>query len=599
MTKKNKILSFILGICVFVPAVFMLSACGHTHKALTEWSTDETYHWHACEDKKCTEVLDKAEHTYGDWTVRTPAGCETDGLEFRACVCGKEETRTILATGHTSSTEYTYDETNHWYDCSVCGYDLQVTKHTFDQTIESDTYLATAQTETNKATYYKSCVCGAKGTETFETDKFVSTITNISANKTYDGTAVVPTYTTHSDGAVTIEYKVKDAEDSTYTKTAPKDAGSYIVRISIAETEDYTAVSETQEFTISPIELTNIKVSDTYNSKSGNVRTVQMDHARSSSIISGDSFYIYVVFDSKNAGASVVSIDCYADQDRTTPYNNYSLSIDELDFQIHKLTPALGFSDRSSTENAYSADKKYDGTSVDIKYYVYSDEQSKSSVTQTWYESDELETKGNKLDSSPIEVGTYLVEIFLPESTNYKSATKTKLVKITPKLLELSLTKEYDGLNTYDYVLTTQDGLVDDDECVISLTTTSKNVGTYENEDAPTYKVSNSNYDIKTTGGIYLSLEITTKKLSGLELTTNSKETSQTITLDTENGIVDGESVKVNITVNYEQDYDYSLTLTTNEPSQGYAKIEFVEEGDYANYDFDTTDIGTITYNAQ
>ncbi|WP_253284564.1 S-layer homology domain-containing protein [Intestinimonas butyriciproducens] len=40
--------------------------------------------------------------------------------------------------------------------------------HTYDQQVATDEYKASDATCTAKATYYKSCICGAKGTETFE-----------------------------------------------------------------------------------------------------------------------------------------------------------------------------------------------------------------------------------------------------------------------------------------------------------------------------------------------------------------------------------------------------------------------------------------------
>ncbi|MBO5867389.1 MAG: hypothetical protein J6Q54_00585 [Oscillospiraceae bacterium] len=41
-------------------------------------------------------------------------------------------------------------------------------EHVFDQEVVDDKYVATAATCTTLGTYYKSCTCGAKGTETFE-----------------------------------------------------------------------------------------------------------------------------------------------------------------------------------------------------------------------------------------------------------------------------------------------------------------------------------------------------------------------------------------------------------------------------------------------
>ena len=39
-------------------------------------------------------------HTFGEWTVTTPATCTADGVETRSCACGETETRAIPATGH-------------------------------------------------------------------------------------------------------------------------------------------------------------------------------------------------------------------------------------------------------------------------------------------------------------------------------------------------------------------------------------------------------------------------------------------------------------------------------------------------------------------
>ena len=63
---------------------------------------------------------------------------------------------------------YAASESEHW---NVCLYHsdvkMNVTAHTYDQKVTEEKYLASAATCTADATYYHSCVCGAKGTETF------------------------------------------------------------------------------------------------------------------------------------------------------------------------------------------------------------------------------------------------------------------------------------------------------------------------------------------------------------------------------------------------------------------------------------------------
>ena len=78
-----------------------------------------------------------------------------------------------------------------------------------------------------------------------------------SMDKIYDSQPVTPSATTESDGAMTWEFKPDGADPSAYTTTtAPEDAGTYNVRLTVAETERYNAISETATFTITPRDLT-------------------------------------------------------------------------------------------------------------------------------------------------------------------------------------------------------------------------------------------------------------------------------------------------------------------------------------------------------
>ncbi len=53
--------------------------------------------------------------------------------------------------------------------CTKCGKPYgEMLAHTYNKEVATDTYLKDAATCTSKAVYYKSCVCGEKGTETFE-----------------------------------------------------------------------------------------------------------------------------------------------------------------------------------------------------------------------------------------------------------------------------------------------------------------------------------------------------------------------------------------------------------------------------------------------
>lgn len=70
---------------------------------------------------------------------------------------------------HVLSKDWNKDSNNHWHSCTVPGCNEVSDKgnHVYDQEVESSEYLATPATCMTPARYYKSCICGAKGTEAF------------------------------------------------------------------------------------------------------------------------------------------------------------------------------------------------------------------------------------------------------------------------------------------------------------------------------------------------------------------------------------------------------------------------------------------------
>lgn len=95
--KKKIILALSLALCLTVG--ISLVACGKKkHEADSAWSHDETKHWHNCVKEGHDDKLDEAEHTFGEWTVKTPADYGVAGVEKAVCsVCEYEKTRPIEA----------------------------------------------------------------------------------------------------------------------------------------------------------------------------------------------------------------------------------------------------------------------------------------------------------------------------------------------------------------------------------------------------------------------------------------------------------------------------------------------------------------------
>ena len=70
------------------------------HDYSSEWTSDETGHWHAC---SCGEIAGKAAHDKGEWVTVKEATKDEEGLkELRCTVCGHvldSETIPVVSTG--------------------------------------------------------------------------------------------------------------------------------------------------------------------------------------------------------------------------------------------------------------------------------------------------------------------------------------------------------------------------------------------------------------------------------------------------------------------------------------------------------------------
>ena len=106
---KSKIVTFALALCLMIPCVFMLAACGHTH-SLTKVDA-------------------------------VAATCTTAGnTEYYKCDCGKyfsdakaeteieENSWIISATGHTYASTWTYNETHHWKE-ATCSHSTEKSEY--------------------------------------------------------------------------------------------------------------------------------------------------------------------------------------------------------------------------------------------------------------------------------------------------------------------------------------------------------------------------------------------------------------------------------------------------------------------------------------
>lgn len=258
--KRKSFIAILAIAMVLVLSLAVLTACNkNKHEFSSEWKNDETSHWHECMTKKHSDVADKADHTFDAGVVTTPATETTEGVLTLTCtVCGFQKTKPIDKLEHVHTfdmTKWSYDNDKHWHSATCAHTDLKKdeAEHAWNEgvvTTEPNYGVAGEKT-------YTCTTCKATRKETIPaTPPKYNTLTfdgGLELSKTYDGTPVVlkpENVHFNGNGALTIEYKLEDEDDSAYTTTAPTDAGEYIVRARVAGTAEWYGISNTKSFTI-------------------------------------------------------------------------------------------------------------------------------------------------------------------------------------------------------------------------------------------------------------------------------------------------------------------------------------------------------------
>ena len=211
---------------------------------------------------------------------------------------------------HEFSAEWTTDENYHWHKCKdeKCNEVSDKAAHVFDKETVSATYLASEATYTEAAKYYKSCVCGVKGAETFDHGSSLSAKENVvelkegvTLGKVYDGEAyalAAEEIERKGNGEVTIMYQRKGGVD--FGNTAPKNVGEYTVKVSVAATAEWKEAEKTFDFAITakPLTATATKEYD------GNA----VMPATLTGVIDGETVTATITMTSKNVGATVKEV---------------------------------------------------------------------------------------------------------------------------------------------------------------------------------------------------------------------------------------------------------------------------------------------------
>ncbi len=279
--QKNKITLYNAGDCTLSAvadgdAYDLIIEKPHTHVWSEEWSSDEHGHWHVCKEEGC-DITDYSQVPDSSYESHTPKADDGSCLTAVRCeACDRE----VTADKANHNYMYTAQDNVITESCGNEGCTAHSKKATIsapagdlvydgNTKFEASVVYETDWVGTKPAIIY---ICDSSSTEDLtQPGKYVASITvggktasvsytvtspgsvaiTSDISKIYDGSAVEePAYTKAGTGAVTIEYKVKSAADSTYGKTAPINAGAYTVRVTVAADDIYGTVSATRDFTI-------------------------------------------------------------------------------------------------------------------------------------------------------------------------------------------------------------------------------------------------------------------------------------------------------------------------------------------------------------
>lgn len=440
----------------------------HEHEFdLTAWEHDGDSHWRKAVCEHTDEVKDKAAHTWDDGTVTTDPAPGSPGVMT--------------------------------YKCTVC-------KHTKTEPIPAQGATKFASTYTPGKTY----------------DKTPIEIDSTNVVRVVGGTEVpVP-----QEQILKVEFKTKDAEDSAYTATAPTNAGSYTVKVTVAGTPEWEEGAFTHDFTIDAIVLVGSYTHPTELTYNGNTQTLPdltLKHGDLDCILEGDEVHITdIETKGKDAGTWHVGFIVSEGQ-------NYKSPNDGSEFHIKATVKPI------VVKTSINATKVYDGNAT----IIHKDWTAVSEILEV--ENRTLELWIEMEDSNVVAGGEGVIDSYefryrtspgtVSPTGNYEIDRSLLKGTITPRQLTLRSipTKVYNGTNIVELLDDQLEGLVGSDNPILSITMTGEDVES-EYESHVVKFVSGalaSNYYVADDDPNMLQANITKKVLKFPSLKVTARHDSQ------------------------------------------------------------------------
>ena len=245
-------------------------------------------------------------------------------------------------------------------------------------------------------------------------------------------------------GDVVVEYKLKGADDSTYTTTKPSKAGDYVVRFKVNETDNYNGLTQVLEFSIGYVVVAVPSISKvTYN---GLAQTANLQESDKYTILSDLTY--------TNAGTHNIVVRLNDDSYKWT--DSYELER-TLTFVINKVS------------NTDVVPTEFEG--------IYKDTLSKfalpTSATGTW-----VWKEGENAEVGNAGVATHIAQFVPTDTDNYETREVEITFNIAKKVVQVPVIAPatYTGnvqvaniVDTDVYMVVENDGGVDVGEYTVIL----------------------------------------------------------------------------------------------------------------------------------
>lgn len=405
------------------------------------------------------------------------------------------------------------------------------------------------------------------------------------ANWVYGNTASTPIVDGNTgNGGVTYLYKVKDADDETYSDTKPSSAGEYTLKATIAETNQHLGATTTTDFTISkrPVTISDIAANNkTYDGTTE--ATISTANATFTGIVGSDALSVSTTgtFADKNVGTGkTVTLG-------TLTLGGSSISNYELAESGQQTETTANITPKMLTVTADNATKTYgeENPSFTVNYTGFITEEDESVLTT-------LPTATCSSAVASSNIGTYDIIPSGGEATNYTFNYVNGTLTINAKTLSDGMvtisndSKVYNGSSQKPTITmedTDENATITASDYNISNDGSGTNVGTYS-----VVVTGQGNY----TGTVTKSdcFSITPKSIAGVTIAAIADQTYTGSAITPATEITDTD---ISPTSTLTAGTDYTLSYSENNINVTGENVTITITGQ-GNYDSSTTNSTTF-----